>query len=105
MNTAIQSFHTKMAYDDIPSTHFGQERISRNDNVLIMSPHYDLDLDDSKTIFLQSTLAHHNAKFGFNTAKQSFHKTLWLMMRYHQTKFGSTRIANSEDIIVETVIF
>ena len=30
------------------------------------------------------------------------HKTLWLMMMYHQTKFGCKRISTSEDVI-ETV--
>ena len=38
------------------------------------------------------------------TAIQFLHKTLWLMIIYYQTKFGSKRIRSSEDI-VETVIF
>ena len=39
-----------------------------------------------------------------NTAMQSFHKTLRIMMKYRQTKFGSNRISSSEDI-VETITF
>ena len=37
-----------------------------------------------------------------NTAIQFLHKTLWLMIMYHQTKFLRKRISSSEDI-VETV--
>ena len=33
-----------------------------------------------------------------------FHRTLWLIMMYHQTKFGCQGIKNSENI-VERVIF
>ena len=33
-----------------------------------------------------------------------FHRTLWLMMLYHQTKFGSQGINSSENV-VERVIF
>ena len=33
-----------------------------------------------------------------------FHKALWLMIMYHQTKFGSKRFNSSKDI-EETVIF
>ena len=44
------------------------------------------------------------ATLTLNTAIQFLRKTLWLMMIYHQTKFGSKRISNSEDII-EAVIF
>ena len=100
-----------------------------------MSHHCDLDLDDSKTIFSQDTLAHNDAhhtklrcrqkvkwfrrycldkhwmKFWvfavtliLNTTKQPVHKTLKLMMVYHETKFGSKRIRHSEDI-TETDIF
>ena len=32
-------------------------------------------------------------------AKQCFHMTLWLMMIYHNTKFGSKRLTRSEDIV------
>ena len=39
-----------------------------------------------------------------NTAVQFSHMTLWLMMMYHQTKFGCKRIRSQEDI-VETIIF
>ena len=34
----------------------------------------------------------------------SFHKTLWLLMMYHQNKFGCQGI-NSSDNVVERVIF
>ena len=33
-----------------------------------------------------------------NTAIQFLQKTLWLMIMYHQAKFGSKRISSSEDI-------
>ena len=33
-----------------------------------------------------------------------FHRTLWLMMMYHQTKFGCQGIRSSENII-ERIIF
>ena len=44
------------------------------------SPHCDLDLE------------------------HSIHKTLWVMMMHHQTKFDCKRISGSEDV-VETIIF
>ena len=37
-------------------------------------------------------------------AEQMFSKTLWLMMTYHQTKFGWKKISSFEDI-TETIIF
>ena len=39
----------------------------------------------------------------FETVKESLHKTLWHMVMYHRTTFGSKRIRSIEDI--EAVIF
>ena len=86
----------------------------------------DLDHEDGKTTFLHDTLAHddvitipslatkgkyHSVKFStftmtltLNIAKQSFCKTLWLLMMYHQTKFGCKRINGSEDIIENIIL-
>ena len=85
--------------------------------------HFDLDLEDSKPIFLEDSLAHGDAlpyrvwqykvqhfrrqhldkqsltfcnfavTLTLNTAIQSLHKTLWLMIMYHQTKFSSKKIS------------
>ena len=74
-------------------------------------------------------MMHHNTKFGnkifgsledimwtnteicsftvaltLNAVIQYFHKTLWRIMVYLQTKFGCQRISSSEDI-AERVIF
>ena len=35
-----------------------------------------------------------------NIAIQSFHKTIWLIMMYHQTKFGCKRLCSSEVSLV-----
>ena len=86
----------------------------------------DPDLEDGKTIFLHDTLAHddvitiqslatkgkhHSVKFStftmtltLNIAKQSFCKTFWFLMMYHQTKFGCKRINGSEDIIGNIIL-
>ena len=90
--------------------------------------HFDLDLDleDSKPIVLEDSLAHADARpyqvwqykvqhfrrqhldkqsltfcnfavtLTLNTAIQFLHKTLWLTIMYHQTKFCSKRTSNSE---------
>ena len=34
-----------------------------------------------------------------------FHKTLWPIMTYHQTKFGCQRISSSEDIVVRVIFW
>ena len=44
------------------------------------------------------------ATLTFNTVIFFSHKTLWLMMMYHQAKLGCQRICRSEDI-VKRVIF
>ena len=98
-----------------------------------MSPCYNLDLENSKPNFvhaLQLMVRHHNIKFGYKMLGSSediiwtntdiltlhcdlnpeysypffFHKTLWFMMMYHQTKFGCQG-TNSSESIVERVIF
>ena len=91
--------------------------------------HLEHDLEDSKPIFLEDNLAHADAlpykvqhfrrqhldkqsltfrnfavTLTLNTIIQFLHKTLWLMIMYHQNKFYSKRISNSEDA-VETVTF
>ena len=92
-----------------------------------MNPHCDLDLEDSKPIFLHDTLAHDDASsyqvwlqkvkkkipsrwtvngiLNFsrdldavhNRAIQSFHKTIQLKMMCQQTKFSCKRISSSEN--------
>ena len=98
-----------------------------------MSPCYDLDLENSTPIFLHALklmMMNHNTKcdnklFGglehinwTNTDILTLHcdldfdcsypicchKTLWLMMMYHQIKFGCQKINSPEDT-VERVIF
>ena len=64
-------------------TKFRSRRISSSEDMLdshfdYMILHCDLDLEDSKPIFL---------------------KTIWLIMMHHQTKFGSKKFGVSEDII------
>ena len=93
--------------------------------------HCNLDLEDTKPIYLENNPAHNDAlpchvrgeviqkvspgqtfinilKFvvtlTLNTTTLFFQKTFWLMITYHQTKFGSKRISSSADI-AETVIF
>ena len=98
-----------------------------------MSLCYDLDLENSKPIFLYAPrlmVRHHNMKFGnkmlgnledviwTNTnifypsllpwpwmqLSNFVHKTLWLMMVYHQTKSGCQGINNSEDIVESHIL-
>ena len=91
-----------------------------------MSPHFDPELEESKPIFLHDTLAHDVAspyQVGYRwfsswgdivqmnihwnsdlsvtltlTTRgiQSFHKTIHLMMMYHQTEFSCKRIGSSD---------
>ena len=92
-----------------------------------MNPCCDLDLENSKPIFLhafQLIIMHHNTMFGnkmFRSSENTIwtnmyilalccdldlecsnpfsHKTLWLMMVYHRTKFGCQGINRLEDIV------
>ena len=50
------------------------------------------------------TFWHFAVTLTLNTATQFLHKTLWPIILYYQTKFGSKRISSSEDA-VEIVIF
>ena len=47
---------------------------------------------------------HHDLDLVWSYPHSNIHKTLWLMVMYHQTKFGCQGINNSEDK-VERVIF
>ena len=98
-----------------------------------MSPCCDLDLEDNKLFFSSTALwlimPHRHTKFGNKMLGSLddiiwtnadilplhcdrdrecihpfFHKTLWLMVMYHQTKFGCQG-TNSSENIVERVIF
>ena len=91
LTTAIQSFHkmlqhkmihhqTKSGCKTIHSSEDRVERYSRNNHIFITC---------AITVILTTM-----------TAKQSFHKTLWLMMMFH-TKFCHKRWNSSEDIILD----
>ena len=78
-----------------------------------MSPHCDLELEDSKPVFLHGTLAHDDAspnQVWLQKVKQlrryrpgehslDFFLTFSVTLMHHHTKFGSKRLINSEDII------
>ena len=40
-----------------------------------------------------------------NAVLQHFHKTLWLMMMYHQTKCGWKRISDTVETVIDLVKF
>ena len=87
LKTANQSSFTTLCPMMMPHhSKFGYRRFSSWGDIVQMNIHWNF-----LNFFFYLDLDH-------NRAIQSFHKTIHLVMMYHQTKFSCKRISSSEDI-------